>query len=83
MGNHQQGYRRKVTEQQLRDELYNPRTPTGWRRHLMNSEVIWIVADMDIVKYKEVIKMNFYDFIEAYKQALEREHRRRLMLYGK
>ena len=43
----------------------------------MNSEMVWLVADRDAVKRLVVIKMNFYDFIEAYKQALERTYERR------
>lgn len=71
------GKRRRTTWKDLRAEFYRKDTVTSWIRHLLNSEMLWVVADRDVLRKQIVMKMNFFDFIEAYKQALEREYTRR------
>lgn len=38
----------------------------------MNLEFFWLASDRDFLKKREVLKMNWYDFLETYKNALEK-----------
>lgn len=39
---------------------------------MMNLDMFWVTADHDFIKKREVMKMTFYDFIEAYKNSLDK-----------
>jgi hypothetical protein len=34
--------------------------------------MFWVTADRDFIKKKEVLRMNHYDFLEAYRNSLEK-----------